>query len=188
MSFFKDWKLIVMFREMLQASERRMQNQNLLEACEKGDPEAVQEAIEKGADVNQMLYIGDYYPPFAYRDEVYQAYVTPIIMTAVKASAAKNKKSYFQVLSLLAQRPDINLDRVVKDIEIEYKDSCITFRSLNQVLTSPERVTTRTHQYKRSSAHLYPISDEVVLFLTALEKKRETDRYFAQMRQSEGRT
>lgn len=186
MSFLNNLKLIVTIREMMRASAQRAADQCLWDGCKTGDVTAVKEALNKGANVNGMYFFGEYTPHYMYSDESYHAYITPLILTATKASKAKDKEPYYQILSMLLQHPSINLSRIAKDVMYEYRDSYTDFKSLNGVLTSPERFVVNSRR-PRVSAHLYPISDEVVHFLTDIQKRRERAEYFARIDRSEGR-
>ena len=186
MSFFKDLKLIVTIRELMRASAQRVANQRLWDGCKTGDVTVVKEALNKGANVNGMYFFGEYTPHYMYSDESYHAYITPLILTATKASKAKDKGPYYQILSVLLQHPTIDLSRVAKDVMYGYKDSYTDFKSLDGVLTSPERFVVNSRR-PRVSAHLYPISDEVVHFLTDIQKRQERAEYLARIDRSEER-
>ena len=100
MSFLNNLKLIVTIREMMRASAQRAADRHLWDACEAVDVTAVKEALNEGADVNGMYFFGEYTPHYMYSDESYHAYITPLILTATKASKAKDKKPYYKAFYL----------------------------------------------------------------------------------------
>ena len=152
-------------KECFRTLGRPVQTRHLIEACLDGNFNSARNAIQKGADINTLSYMGRFSPGIGYTNSTYKSYVTPLILAATNGCFnSDNSAGYFKIVSLLLQQPDINLKLVARDIEIENGVRIIEEfnKSLKDILSSPNRNKGRQRgKIPFYSEQNYPIHDEM---------------------------
>ena len=145
-----------------------LQTQELFSACKSGNFKSAKRAVQLGADINKLKYIGRYDNgiPNGAGDEC-RMYISPLIVAASAASHHQNNQQYYNIISFLIRQPKLDLNRVVMTIEKETHPYAVLREdlSLTQVLASKFRNQARTSHFIFYPEQHYPISDLTAAYI-----------------------
>lgn len=159
----------------------KVANAMMFSGCQTGNIKKVRQAIELGADVNAQKKIGQYWDGVGGRnnpDWEGDVYASPLVVAATSALDQQNQQIYRDIIKMLIDK-GANTSTVVSGVERVWEDDQNHIDGFSPDTVTPYHFSLGTVLKRRKTkrlgrpcyhvpAEMYPISDDMAIFLRPL--------------------